>query len=162
MQTFLPYRDFRRTARVLDDLRLGKQRVETLQILRALTWETYGWKHHPAVLMWQGHVPALVTYGVVITDEWLRRGRADTVMAQLVEFLDGAEMLAQRDLADAGALPSWLGKRAFHRSHQSSLVRKDPDHYRRYFPNVPDDLPYVWPVRKVATTRSAGRSKSRR
>jgi hypothetical protein len=24
-------------------------------------------------------------------------------------------------------------------------VRKDPAHYRRYFPDVPDDLPYVWP-----------------
>jgi hypothetical protein len=162
VQTFLPYRDFRRTARVLDDLRLGKQRVETLQILRALTWETYGWKHHPAVLMWGGHLPALVAYGVAITEEWLRRGRADTVLPQLLEFLDGAEVVAQHDLAEAGALPPWLGKRAFHRSHQSSLVRKDPEHYRRFFPNVPDDLPYVWPVRKVATTDAARRASSRR
>ncbi|MDQ1681515.1 MAG: hypothetical protein QOH99_56, partial [Frankiaceae bacterium] len=35
MQTFLPYADFGASARVLDDRRLGKQRVETLQILRA-------------------------------------------------------------------------------------------------------------------------------
>jgi hypothetical protein len=44
-------------------------------------------------------------------------------------------------------LPSWLGEPALHRSHQSALVRKLPEHYRPLFPEVPDDLPYVWPVR---------------
>jgi hypothetical protein len=42
VQTFLPYPDFRRTAEVLDSPRLGKQRVETLQILRALELPEYG------------------------------------------------------------------------------------------------------------------------
>ena len=147
MQTFLPYRDFTRTARVLDDKRLGKQRVETLQILRALTWETYGWKNHPAVRMWRGYVPGLVCYGVRITQEWLRRGRADTVLDQLVEFVAG-EVPTQAALQAEGALPAWLGNRRFHRAHQSNLLRKDPDHYRAFFPTVPDDLPYVWPVGK--------------
>lgn len=36
MQTFLPYSNFSASARVLDDKRLGKQRVECLQILKAL------------------------------------------------------------------------------------------------------------------------------
>jgi Pyrimidine dimer DNA glycosylase len=36
VQTFLPYPDFARTAAVLDDRRLGKQRVEVLQILNAM------------------------------------------------------------------------------------------------------------------------------
>ena len=36
MQTFLPFPDFVASARSLDRLRLGKQRVETLQILNAL------------------------------------------------------------------------------------------------------------------------------
>ena len=39
----------------------------------------------------------------------------------------------------------WLGDRAFHRSHRSVLVQKDPSHYRPLFPGVPEDLPYVWP-----------------
>jgi len=31
-------------------------------------------------------------------------------------------------------------------SHQSNLLRKDPEFYRPVFgPDVPDDLPYVWP-----------------
>lgn len=36
MQTFLPYPDFAECARVLDDKRLGKQRVECVDILRAM------------------------------------------------------------------------------------------------------------------------------
>ena len=36
MQTFLPVADFEESARLLDSPRLGKQRVETLQILRAI------------------------------------------------------------------------------------------------------------------------------
>lgn len=60
MQTFLRYEDFVATAAVLDDRRLGKQRVETYQIPRALTWSSHGWKNHPAVKMWRGFVPALV------------------------------------------------------------------------------------------------------
>ena len=36
MQTFLPFADFSKSAACLDDKRLGKQRVECLQILKAL------------------------------------------------------------------------------------------------------------------------------
>ena len=36
MQTFLPYSDINESLRVLDDKRLGKQRVESLQIINAI------------------------------------------------------------------------------------------------------------------------------
>lgn len=36
MQTFLPYSSFKRSAAVLDNKRLGKQRVETLQVMQGL------------------------------------------------------------------------------------------------------------------------------
>ena len=29
-------------------------------------------------------------------------------------------------------------------------MRKEPDHYRPLLPDVPDDLPYVWPVHSPA------------
>ena len=147
MQTFLPYADFAESARVLDHRRLGKQRVEALQILRAVTIPTYGWQHHPAVNMWRGHVEALTTYGVVISREWTRRGNADTCEAQIAEFAAG-RLLTQAELAERGLLPPWLGDEAFHLAHRSALLRKDPDWYRPLFGDVPDDLPYVWPVRK--------------
>lgn len=144
MQTFLPYRDFERSAAMLDIRRLGKQRVEVLQILRAVTLEDYGWRNHPAVTMWVGYTDALVTYGVAVTRRWQSEGYGDTVLPQLLEFL-GAPLRTQRELAIAGALPPWLGRRSLHRSHQAALLRKDPVHYGPLFPSVPVDLPYVWP-----------------
>jgi Pyrimidine dimer DNA glycosylase len=137
---------------VLDPRRLGKQRVEALQVLRGLTRPGYGWRHHPAVLMWRGHEEALGSYGVATCRAWRALGFADTCEAKLLDELArlglGAPR-AQPELARAGALPPWLGDPALHRSHQSSLLRKDPAFYRRHFPDVPDDLPYVWPVRSA-------------
>ena len=50
------------------------------------------------------------------------------------------EVRDQRRLADSGDLPPWLGNADFHLSHQSALVRKDPEFYRPLFGDVPDDL----------------------
>ncbi|MGW0520256.1 MSMEG_6728 family protein [Crossiella sp. NPDC003009] len=149
MQTFLPCPDFHQTAAVLDPLRLGKQRVEAIQLLRALTVAGYGWRHHPAAAMWAGYEEALVRYGLEICAVWCAAGRQDTCQSTLRQDLHratGLELVrTQAELAEAGELPPWLGERDLHRSHQSALVRKAPEHYRPYFPDVPDDLPYVWP-----------------
>ena len=147
MQTFLPYPSFRRSAEALDDRRLGKQRVEALQVLRGLTVPGYGWRHHPAVKMWAGHVEALASYGVTVSRVWTERGYADTCLASITAERPGGVVREQDALDELGLLPPWLGDADFHRAHQSSLVRKDPGHYRRLFPDVPDDLPYVWPGR---------------
>jgi hypothetical protein len=138
VQTFLPYPSFRRSARALDDRRLGKQRVEVLQILNALTGKSRGWVNHPAVKMWRGYEDALVLYGLVVTREWVRRGHADTVAGKLMAFVPAGWTRPRR-------LPPWVGDPAFHRSHQSALVRKGPERYGAMFPGVEGDLPYVWP-----------------
>lgn len=149
MQTFLPCADFAATARVLDRRRLGKQRVETLQVQRALVVPGHGWRHHPAVKMWAGYEEALVRYGLEVCAVWRAAGFLDTCEATMRSDLARAKDITvvrtQDELALAGALPRWLGDEELHRSHQSALVRKDPEHYRRFFPDVPDDLPYVWP-----------------
>lgn len=145
MQTFLPYRDFTRSAEVLDAPRLGKQRVETLQVLRALELGEYGWRSHPVVRMWQGRTPALVAYGLAVVHAWQARGHADSTYGLITEFAPQVEHLSQADLADRGLLPGWLGDGRVHLSHRSALVRKDPDFYRPVFGDVPDDLPYHWP-----------------
>lgn len=150
MQTFLPYPDFDRSAGVLDIPRLGKQRVETLQILRAITFSDYGWRNHPAVTMWVGYIPALVAYGVAVTRRWQAAGYSDTVLPQLLEFLGGGPLRTQRELRADGLLPPWLGQRALHRSHRAALVRKDPDHYGPLFGPIDPDLPYVWPTGAAA------------
>ena len=66
MQTFLPYPDFKQSAACLDYRRLGKQRVEGVQILKAILGEKSlndkpykGWLNHPATLMWKPYPIAL-------------------------------------------------------------------------------------------------------
>ncbi|HEX6683821.1 MAG TPA: MSMEG_6728 family protein [Candidatus Limnocylindrales bacterium] len=149
MQTFLPYADFPASARVLDPVRLGKQRVEALQVFRGLTVPGYGWRHHPAVKMWAGRVEALVRYGLEMCREWSAAGRADTVAGTLTreaaEHLGLRTVRSQAELAATGDLPRWLGRDDLHLSHRSSLLRKDPAHYRPLFGDIPDNLPYVWP-----------------
>jgi len=150
MQTFTPYPDFDASARVLDTKRLGKQRVEVIQIVRALTVPGYAWSSHPVVLMWKGHEEALGRYGLVMCEVWTERGFGDTCAATITADLAAYGVSPIRtypELAEAGALPGWLFDPALVRSHRSALVRKDPEHYRRLFPDVPDDLDYVWPVR---------------
>ena len=149
MQTFLPYADFDRSARALDPKRLGKQRVECIQVVRGLTVAGYGWRHHPAVKMWRGSEEALGRYALTCCAVWTELGFADTCAATIAADLAAAgvdSFRTQDELAAAGDLPAWLGDDDFHRSHQSALVRKDPAFYRDRFPGVPDDLPYVWPA----------------
>lgn len=136
MQTFLPYSNFEQTAAVLDRQRLGKQRVEALQILSVLSGQTSAWGKHPAVLMWKGYEGCLKEYGIAICKAWTKLGYADTCRQKI-------GTIYPKNWVDE---PPWLGDPDFHRSHQSNLVRKNPDHYRQFFPDVPDDLPYIWPV----------------
>ncbi len=149
MQTFLPYPDFLESARALDDKRLGKQRSETLQVLRGLTKPGYGWRHHPAVKMWHGFEEALVRYGLDVCATWQERGHADTVAATLVanyaaargQSPDEVTIRTQKQLERICAVPPWLGDETFHLSHRSSLLSKDPDHYGPIFGDIPADLP---------------------
>jgi len=134
MQTFLPYNDFKRSAQVLDRQRLGKQRVETLQLLKALNGETKGWVNHPAAKMWTGYENALVIYGVAICDEWIRRGYKDTCRDKILAY--------RKD--SAVVVPRWLGEESIHASHRSNLLRKNPEFYGQYGWIEPDDLPYDW------------------
>ncbi|MDF2829415.1 MAG: cytoplasmic protein, partial [Mycobacterium sp.] len=96
-----------------------------------------GWRRHPAAAMWAGYEEALVRYGLVISEAWVRLGHADTTAATLLADLHATtgidEVRDQGNLAESGDLPPWLGDADFHLSHQP------------LFGDVPDDLPYVWP-----------------
>ena len=133
MQTFLPYPDFVQTARCLDWRRLGKQRVECLQIIETILHGSQ-WSHHPAVLMWDGFIPALAEYGGIICLEWKRRGYVDHLFRRIAAHGHGKVIY-----------PSWLGNEAFHASHRGNLLRKDK-HYKQFGWTESPELPYVWPA----------------
>lgn len=143
MQTFVPYPDFRESAKVLDRMRLGKQRVETLQIMNALLNPNKGWKQHPATKMWRGHELALLRYQLAICSEWTSRGYKDTCLEKtnkiLQEFSDYIDWFNQTD-------PAWLGDEALHASHRSNLLRKKEEWYNQFGWTEPSTLEYVWPV----------------
>lgn len=134
MQTFLTDSNFQNTAITLDYRRLGKQRVEAWQILRALTGETKGWVNHPATKMWRGYEFLLCQYGITMCVEWESRGYKDTMLNRF------AEMANQFDLCDN---PWWLDFQPLITSHRSNLYRKDPIYYQE-FAYIGGDLPYVW------------------
>ncbi len=134
MQTFLPYPSFYDTAHTLDDKRLGKQRVEALQILNVIgRGETAGgWVNHPAVNMWRGYEDALKIYTNCMIIEWERRGYHNTM-----QYYDVHGIIP---------FPWWLGDTRIHDSHKANLLRKFPEYYKAFDWHVPDDLPYYWPV----------------
>jgi pyrimidine dimer DNA glycosylase len=134
MQTFLPHRSYPRIMRCLDYRRLGKQRVEAKQILNALNGKSKGWRNHPAVLMWKGHQASLRMYLRCAILEWKRRGYVNNMK------LPRPDRCARRT-------PRWVTN-ALIESHRSNLLRKDGDYYARFGWTVPNDLPYVWPVKK--------------
>lgn len=142
MQTFLPYRSFVQSARVLDRQRLGKQRVETLQIMNALLLGK-GWVNHPATKMWRGYEACLLEYQIAITDEWISRGYKDSCLGKTQKvYYEYREALFTYDE------PEWLGKRVLHSSHRANLLRKDPVHYGQFgWPESPAEG-YYWPVSK--------------
>jgi len=140
MQTFVPYADFTQSAQVLDYRRLGKQRVEALQILQALTPVTgrksHGWRNHPATRMWQDNVSGLAAYGIAICDEWVARGYKDTVRGKILSNF----------APDQTDLPEWWGDERVHASHRANLLRKDLEFYAQNGWTEDPAMPYFWPV----------------
>lgn len=139
MQTFVPYDDFSMSARALDYRRLGKQRVEALQILQSLTpvegRKHHGWRNHPATKMWEYNIEGLAAYGIAICDEWISRGYKDTVRGKILEAFKPNPL----------DLPSWWGDDRVHASHRANLLRKDFDFYIQHGWSENPQMPYVWP-----------------
>lgn len=160
MQTFLPYPDFAKSAATLDRQRLGKMRIEPLQLLGAMMEGARGWTRHPATLMYREHPGALVAYQDAICHEWTEvRGYKDTcrdkmaaLYCDLMRSRGHAEdeipgLLARAREGRTEDMPSWLGDEDFHRSHRSTLLRKDPVFYAPKFEtDLADDIECIWPV----------------
>lgn len=128
MQTFLPYPDFEKSAKALDDKRLGKQRIEVVQILNALTGVSKSWQAHPAILMWKGYEIALTSYGYAICREWIARGFEDNCMKVLESTIDSWLMSNPKPIA-ANEFPTWFGDERLHSNHRARLMEKATSAY---------------------------------
>ena len=132
MQTFLAYADFDESAKVLDPSRLGNQVYR-----EGKTLIMGGWPNHPASKMWKNYKTALAEYCLACLRELTKRGRH---YQHHIDFF--TTIRNENELI----LPHWLGNKEFHLAHQSNLIRKLPAHYKQYFGDIPDNLPYVWPT----------------
>lgn len=171
MQTFLPYPDFRESARVLDNKRLGKQRVECLQILQTLAIGPYQkllpkqskfefdkWascSHEEFISLPKKQRRRTPWYNHPACRMW--RGHEDSLRDYATVIclewkrrgfhdtcLPKIQSLRKPSLMFFG--PHWLGNKEFHASHRSNLLRKDFAWYSQFGWTEPTTLEYVWPV----------------
>jgi hypothetical protein len=146
MQTFLPYPSFVDSVRCLDYRRLGKQRVEARQILRAIRLGGGGWENHPACKMWRGHAAALELYGDCAIREWVRRGYNNTMRVSSVS---------------RARMPDWLGGE-IHATHRAALLAKDRDWYGQFGWREEPEIAYFWPADTTEKTYGGvGRQEAR-
>lgn len=142
MIIFLPHACIVRSVQVLDDLRLGKQRLEAKQVYLSLTQKDYKWSNHPASKMFidpvsqKPYLNFIKAYYNSCLDEWISRGKSNSM-----EYIE-VDKLSKDDY------PWFWGWLEFHYSHQASLFRKHPYYYISKF-ELPEkylDLGYIWPT----------------
>lgn len=145
MQTFLPYPDFIKTAKVLDYRRLGKQRLEARDCLSILTQEKLNitenqfyyinkkYKNHPVVKLWRGYEESLKFYINCIIEEWINRGYKNSQVFYDIDF-------------NNLTYPHWLGNEKFHSSHKSSLLYKNYSWYSQFGWSENPEINYYWDV----------------
>lgn len=169
MQTFLPLPGFQASAATLDDDRLGKQRAETKQILRALLPDHLRTLLPPLPRQRSPLAPKSAQEAPRARRESGRRGWVDHPATAMWRGYEGRlalygravclewrrrgcrdtvlpQFVALIEAIGVGPAPPWLGREDIHASHRSNLLRKLPAHYARFGWSEPPDLPYVWPV----------------
>lgn len=149
MQTFLPFKDFHKSAQALDSKRLNKQILEGYQILKVLSNDDpkAAWRNHPAVKMWRGYEGQLWLYIMAMVKEADIRGiKTDKNMSNLKELKSWAGDLW------GYSIPKWF-KDPFTMSrltttHRANLYKKDPVYYCDFYNSLESSNPCC-PDRKV-------------
>lgn len=135
MMTFLLCEDFVESAKLLDLKRLGKQRIEGVQIVDAIVNGKGGWVSHPATKAWRNYLPALKYYINCIINEWISRGKNNNIPLYQVSI-------------NEIVYPWWVKWDRLHNSHKVMLLRKEPRYYQGKI-TVPDEYMnygYIWPA----------------
>lgn len=139
MQTFLPYTNFDKVAKVLDNKRLNKQILEGYQILNVLSNDDpkAGWRNHPAVKMWRGHEFGLLDYILSMVKEADQRGiKTENNVANIMTLRDRA------GYRWGAGLPSWFKNTSIMdrvtTTHKANLYIKDSTYYYDFADAVDD------------------------
>jgi hypothetical protein len=142
---FIIVPDIYKTASLLDQKRLCKQRLEARQIINIL--ESYdktgiflkAWSSHPATRTWIGYTNHLKVYFNIICREWIKRGFKQTMELYNIDEspynivpinFDGRSISFDQSMVNQYSFPIWISFYPFYMSHQASLCRKDPKFYK--------------------------------
>jgi len=149
MQTFLPFKDFHKSAQALDSKRLNKQILESYQILKVLSNNDpfAAWRNHPAVKMWRGHEGQLWLYTMAMVKEADIRGiKTDKNMQNL------KDLKAVAGNSWGYSIPMWYRDpfvmTRLTTTHRANLYVKDPIYYVDFYSSLATTNPCC-PDRKV-------------
>ncbi len=131
---FRPYTDWERSAACLDDLRLGKQRVEAKQILYVFLRKLgivrdgkRGWLTHPIVLLYfnngKPYIDDVVGFFQACVKEWKKRGKQNFIC------LDDIQQFIRQIEKTPGTPITRLHEIEYRRI----LLIKNPNHYVKVF-----------------------------
>lgn len=149
MITYVPLpTSYRACVSILDHRKLGKQRVDALQIFTACTHPTNAWHSHPAVKMWRGAELGLLAFGIAACDEWIARGHVDTLRDN---FITNGIRISDNSSLSTDYYPSWWGDDRVHSSHRALLLSLDSAYGRFNWTERPSRNIY-WPDNTLPPT----------
>ena len=137
MQTFLPYPDFQKCAKVIDNKRLWKQILEAnqlIQIIKNKKIKSY-WRGKSTYRMWEDDSHALRYYRDCFVKEWLKR-RLKIPPKIIID--------------DMCYMPDWMIKEnkqidKICSSHRAALLKKNFEHYSQFGWKEKPEINYYWP-----------------
>jgi len=115
-----------------------KQCVEAHQIIRVIEGVSKGFRHHPAVKMWQDHVEALKDYF--------------NIMLKHAIEIDGVNTTMEYYQVKPYEMPWFMSYMPFIYSHRARLHQKNPAHYPLDFPLEYLTIGYIWTNRHPQET----------
>lgn len=143
MQTFMPYVDPSQTAEVLDNKRLGKQRVEAKQIYDILTkpnCPSQHWKNHPVVRGWKASGKTglwyLEWYYHAMVKEWIQRGFNNTMPTSLTNLPDDYYEFVNY------VMPFFMqcNIEYVEQEYRKVLLSENYEHYKHFWPATAFDI----------------------
>jgi hypothetical protein len=146
MQTWITDYDFYKSASNLDTKRLGSQIYEGIHILASLldvndklVNPKRNVKNHPAAKLWIGYEKELLFY--IHEHLWFWFGKN---YSSIINYENYKILLHVLGWCSAKTL-NWITDNLI-QTHRSALIQKNPDHYRRIWPDCPTNLKmhYGW------------------
>lgn len=125
MQVFHPFEDAYKSAQCIDDKRLLNQVNEIKTILGSLREEYKAWRNHSTTKLWENNSDYLRYYQIVLLDVWTKKHYC--VGLDIPYDVVANSIMKGR--------PKFFTLEYF-KEQQKILLKKNPEHYKKYFPDV--------------------------